>query len=170
MVGQPARVLWQVLTEAYERLGFTNLDDDTFMKIVLARIVEPTSKVDAIRVLEGIGVNAPSRSTIYRMLPRINELKYRERLAEACFTHASRGGPLTLVMYDATTLHFQAEIDESSLTIDAEPRRVGRSKEHRVDPQVQVGLLVDAGGFPLDVYMFPGNAAETTTLIPVIER
>ena len=170
VVGQPARVLWQVLTEAYERLGFDCLDDDVFMRIVLARIVEPTSKIDAIRVLENLGVKAPSISTIYRMLQRVTEGGYRERLADACFTHASRGGPLTLVMYDATTLHFQAEIDESSLTIEAEPRRVGRSKEHRVDPQVQVGLLVDAGGFPLDVYMFPGNAAETKTLVPVIER
>jgi transposase len=47
---------------------------------------------------------------------------------------------------------------------------VGRSKEHRVDPQVQVGLLVDPSGFPLDVYMFPGNAAETKTLVPVVTR
>lgn len=171
VVGQPARILWQVLTEAYARLGFDCLDDDVFMKVVLARIVEATSKIDALRVLRNLGVEAPAtEKTIYRMLQRVTEGGYRQRLADACFTHASRGGPLTLVMYDATTLHFQAEIDESSLTIDAEPRRVGRSKEHRVDPQVQVGLLVDAGGFPLDVYMFPGNAAETKTLVPVIER
>ena len=171
VVGQPARILWQVLTEAYARLGFDCLDDDVFMKVVLARIVEATSKIDALRVLRNLGVEAPAtEKTIYRMLQRVTEGGYRQRLADACFTHASRGGPLTLVMYDATTLHFQAEIDESSLTIEAEPRRVGRSKEHRVDPQVQVGLLVDAGGFPLDVYMFPGNAAETKTLVPVIER
>ena len=42
------------------------------------------------------------------------------------------------------------------------------SKEHRVDPQVQVGLLVDPGGFPLEVHLFEGNKAETTTLIPVL--
>lgn len=43
------------------------------------------------------------------------------------------------------------------------------SKEHRVDPQVQVGLLVDPGGFPLEVHLFEGNKAETTTLVPVLE-
>lgn len=170
-VGQPARILWQVLTDTYERLGFTALGDETFMKIVLARIVEPTSKADTIRVLkERIGVEAPSISTIYRMLGRVNKGKYREQLADACFTHASRNATLTLVMYDATTLHFEAEIDEFSLTIDSEVRRVGHSKEHRVDPQIQVGLLVDASGFPLDVYMFPGQKGETKTLIPVIKR
>jgi transposase len=51
-------------------------------------------------------------------------------------------------------------------------RKVGMSKEHRVDPQVQVGLLVDPGGFPLEMHVFEGNfegnKAETTTLIPVL--
>ena len=42
------------------------------------------------------------------------------------------------------------------------------SKEHRVDPQIQVGLLVDPGGFPLEIHVFEGNKAETTTLIPVL--
>jgi hypothetical protein len=49
-----------------------------------------------------------------------------------------------------------------------ELRKVGMSKEHRVDPQVQVGLLVDPGGFPLEVHLFEGNKAGTTTLIPVL--
>jgi hypothetical protein len=66
------------------------------------------------------------------------------------------------VLYDVTTLHFENE-DEDAL------RKVGISKEHRVDPQVQVGLLVDPGGFPLEVHVFEGNKAETTTLIPVLE-
>ena len=64
VVGQPARLLWQVLCEAYEHLGFACLDDDAFMKIVLARIVEPTSKVDSVRVLdERISLEAPSISS-----------------------------------------------------------------------------------------------------------
>ena len=42
------------------------------------------------------------------------------------------------------------------------------SKEHRVDPQIQVGLLVDPGGFPLEIHVFEGNKAKTTTLIPVL--
>jgi len=95
--------LWQVLTDSYSRLGFTALGDETFMKIVLARIVEPTSKLDALRVLKNLGVDAPaSEKTIYRMLERVKKGKYREQLADACFTHASRNTTLTLVMYDAT--------------------------------------------------------------------
>jgi transposase len=37
-----------------------------------------------------------------------------------------------------------------------------------VDPQVQVGLLVDPSGFPLEVHLFEGNTAETTTILPVL--
>jgi transposase len=66
-----------------------------------------------------------------------------------------------LVLYDVTTLHFERD-DEDEL------RKVGVSKEHRVDPQVQAGLLVDPAGFPLEVHLFEGNKAETTTLIPVL--
>jgi transposase len=38
----------------------------------------------------------------------------------------------------------------------------------RVDPQIQVGLLVDPTGFPLEVCCFEGNKAETKTLLPVL--
>src|SRR5699024_820742 len=34
----------------------------------------------------------------------------------------------------------------------------------------QVGLLVDPGGFPLEVHLFEGNKGETTTLIPVLTQ
>src|SRR5690625_6308336 len=44
------------------------------------------------------------------------------------------------------------------------------SKEHRIDPQIQVGLLVDAAGFPLEVHMFEGNKAETKTILPVLDN
>src|SRR5690606_14298145 len=83
---------------------------------------------------------------------------------KACLAHSARTtGQAAMVLYDTTTLHFEND-DEDDL------RRVGMSKEHRVDPQVQVGLLVDPGGFPLEVHLFEGNKAETTTLIPVLTQ
>ncbi|HEY5786717.1 MAG TPA: transposase [Microlunatus sp.] len=48
--------------------------------------------------------------------------------------------------------------------------KVGMSKESRGDPQITVGLLFTASGFPLEVAIFKGNKAETKTLIPVIEK
>ena len=131
------------------------------MKLVLARVVEPTSKADTIRVLDDLGVPAPSLRTIWRTLARCVEQDWRDKLAAAAYAHATCGGALKLVLYDVTTLYFEAE-DEDAL------RRGGMSKERRVDPQVLVGMLVTPDGFPLEVHEFPGNTGETLTLLPVL--
>ncbi|TCM35132.1 DDE family transposase [Kribbella sp. VKM Ac-2568] len=61
-----------------------------------------------------------------------------------------------------TTLYFEAEKEDDL-------RKVGYSKERRVDPQIVVGLLVDRRGFPLEIGCFEGNKAETTTIVPIIK-
>ena len=164
VVSTGSLVLWHALTSAYARLGFDTLDDEAFQQMVLARLIEPTSKADTIRVLSEIGVTPVSLSTLYRSLKRCRQRDYRDRLSRAAAAHSARtGGLAAMIMYDCTTLHF--EIDEED-----DLRQVGRSKEHRVDPQVQVGLLVDPSGFPLEVHLFEGNTAETTSLIPVLTK
>ena len=148
------------MSSVYAGLGFDVLGDECFRQLVLARVVEPTSKLDSIRVLDGLGITPASLRTITRTLPRINERGYRDQLATACWAHVAARGTVALVMYDVTTLNFEAE-NEDGL------RKVGMSKERRVDPQITIGLLVDRSGFPLDLHVFEGNRAETTTLIPV---
>ena len=63
---------------------------------------------------------------------------------------------LALVLYDLTTLYFETPREDGL-------RKVGMTKERRVDPQVTVGLLTDRTGFPLAVHLFEGNKAETKT-------
>jgi hypothetical protein len=168
VVATSSLVLWQVLTEAYTRVGLDALGDEAFRAMVLARIVEPTSKADTLRVLAELGVPSPSLRTLWRSLKRCNDNDYRDRIAKACTGFsASAGGLTALIMYDVTTLHFEIS-DEDTGTKPL--RKVGMSKEHRVDPQVQVGLLVDPSGFPLEVYLFEGNTAETTTILPVLRK
>ena len=48
-------------------------------------------------------------------------------------------------------------------------RESGFSKERRLEPQITIGLLTGADGFPLMVSAFEGNMAETKTMLPVIE-
>jgi transposase len=138
--------------------------DEAFKSLVVGRIIEPTSKADTIRVLDEFGVAAPALRTVFRALARCVERDYRSVLATACLAHSARtaAGRLSLVLYDCTTLYFETDTED-------ELRRVGMSKERRVDPQIQVGLLVDPAGFPLEVHCFEGNTAETNTLIPVLE-
>jgi len=149
-----SRLLWDVLAGAYQRLGFDAVGDETFKRLVLARIIEPTSKADTIRVLGEIGVSRPGLRTIFRSLDRCVARDYRDAISKACVAHSSSARRAAMVVYDVTTLHFEAEKEDQL-------RRVGMSKEHRVDPQVQVGLLVDPSGFPLEIHLFEGNKAET---------
>jgi hypothetical protein len=172
VVSTSSLLLWQVLTDAYARLGFDALADEAFRAMVLARIVEPTSKADGLRVLAELGAPAPGLRTLFRSLKRCRDNDYRDTLAKACTAFsAASGGLSALVMYDCTTLHFETgdeDLDGAAATGAKGLRKVGMSKEHRVDPQVQVGLLVDPAGFPLEVHLFEGNTAETTTLLPVL--
>ena len=41
---RPCALLWAVLRTAYARLGFGVVGDESFEQLVLARVVEPTSK------------------------------------------------------------------------------------------------------------------------------
>ncbi len=158
-----SELLWQVVCGAYRELGFDALADEVFESLVTARVIEPTSKADTLRVLSEVGVPAPHENTLYKCLARCVARDYRSQVATACWRHANAGGPVGLVMYDLSTVHCEVT-DEDRL------RRVGMSKEHRVDPQVTVGLLVTASGFPLEIALFEGNKAETKTLVPVIEQ
>ncbi len=157
-------LLWGVLADAYDQLGFTAVADEAFKALVLARIIEPVSKADTPRVLADIGVASPSLRTIFRCLARSIKREYRDVVAKACLAHSAKttAGRASLVLYDVSTLYFETE-NEDAL------RKVGMSKERRVDPQIQIGLLVDPAGFPLEVHCFEGNKAETRTLIPVLE-
>ena len=162
VLGTSSRVLYDALAGVYARLGFDALADRVFQDLVLARLVEPTSLLDSGRVLGELGVAPASYATMKRTLARAAGRGYRDKVAAACYAHASTSGDLSLCLYDVTTLYFEAEHED-------ELRKVGYSKERRVDPQVVVGLLVDRAGFPLEVGCFEGNKPETATLLPVIE-
>jgi hypothetical protein len=136
--------------------------DEVFCDLVLARIIEPVSKLDSLRVLEEAGVAPVSYATLKRRLPAYAEDAWRRRLAAACAAHASLG-PASLVLYDVSTLYFETDAGDGF-------RESGFSKERRLEPQITVGLLTDAAGFPLAIHAFEGNKAETKTMLPVIEE
>ena len=154
-------LLYEALAGVYTQLGFGAVGDDAFRDLVIARVVEPTSLLDVDRVLAELGRSCVSLSTRKRTLRRASVGGYRDTLATACFAHAATHGDITLVLYDVTTLYFEAEKEDDL-------RKVGYSKERRVDPQIVVGLLVDRQGFPLEVGCFEGNKAETLTITPIV--
>lgn len=163
VVGSASRLLVDAIRASYQALGFdAQVDDDAFFLMVLARLIEPTSKVDSLRVLAELGVDVVHRNTFMNALKRAQQRDYRGRIAQACFDHSVATTGLSLLLYDVTTLYFEAEHEDDY-------RKVGYSKERRVDPQIVVGLLVDRAGFPLEIHSFEGDTAETHTILPVIQ-
>jgi Transposase DDE domain len=154
--------LWEALCTAYRVLGFdAAVDGDAvFRDLVLARIIEPTSKADSLRVLAETAVASVDYRTVTRHLPRFAKPAVRQRLSAACAARA-RLGPASLVLYDVSTLYFETDTADGF-------REPGFSKERRLEPQITIGLLTDASGLPLAVEAFEGNRAETATMLPVI--
>ncbi|TAL58971.1 MAG: IS1634 family transposase, partial [Legionella sp.] len=153
-------LLLDSLTKQYNRLGFDKLQDPDFAYLCIARLVEPTSKLDSLRVLADLGVSTTSRDRLYDCLIRIVKKDYRTQISKLCFAHANKNG-ISLLLYDVTTLYFEIQKED-------EFRKPGMSKERRLEPQIIVGLLVDQSGFPLSVNSFEGNKAETKTILPII--
>ena len=155
--------LLDALAHAYDVLGFDQAagGDEVFFQLTAARIIEPVSKLDSLRVLEEAGLAPASYPTVNRRLPVYAKDSFRQGLSAACAAHA-RLGRATLVLYDVTTLYFETDEGDGF-------RESGFSKERRLEPQITVGLLTGADGFPLMVSAFEGNRAETKTMLPVIQ-
>ena len=155
--------LWEALGRAYDSLGFDEAagGDEVFRQLVLARIIEPTSKEDSIRVLDEVGIVPASYATIKRRLSLYAQPEWRQGLAAASAARAALGSA-SLVLFDVTTLYFETHQGDGF-------REPGFSKERRLEPQITVGMLTDAAGRPLLIEAFEGNKAETKTMLPTLQ-
>ena len=71
---------------------------------------------------------------------------------------------LEMVFFDTTSIYFEGEGGESL-------GEYGHPKDHRPDlKQMVVGVVLDGEGHPLCIEMWPGNVADVTTLVPVVDR
>jgi hypothetical protein len=110
IINSRAGHLWDGLGRAYQVLGLDRAagGDEVFRDLVLARIIEPTSKADSLRVLAETGVESVCYRTVERHLPTYATPGWRHALSAACAAHA-RLGRASLVLYDVSTLHFETD-------------------------------------------------------------
>lgn len=80
-----------------------------------------------------------------------------------------------IIFYDCTNYYFEIEDDDPEGVNPRYPkrpegiRRRGKSKEHRPNPIVQMGMLMDADGMPLSFIIFAGNESEQPSLQKIEE-
>jgi hypothetical protein len=93
--------------------------------------------------------------------PRCTKDVVEERL---CSHRRDLFSRLDLVFMDTTSLYFEGAGGQTL-------GRHGHSKDHRPDlPQMILAVLIDGDGRPVCSEMWPGNVADVSTLIPVIDR
>ena len=71
---------------------------------------------------------------------------------------------LDIVFFDTTSIYFEGEGGETL-------GQYGHSKDHRPDlKQMVVGVVVDNEGRPIMSELWPGNTADVTSLVPIVDR
>jgi Transposase DDE domain len=160
-----------VLT-AMDRLGFRRLlgtrpcpEADMVVAMVAARVVCPHTKLATTRwwqsrtIADDLGVREASEDDLYAAMDWLvaRQPQIERKLAAR---HLTAGG---LVLYDLTSSYFEGT------TCPLAKR--GHNRDGKRDKlQVNYGLVTDGRGCPVAVSVFDGNASDSTTVLPQVQR
>jgi hypothetical protein len=132
--------------------------------VIMARIAWPSSKLRASKNLLKHFYIDISVDRMYRLM---DTLEGQEPSIQGALLNALRpliGEKVEVLFFDVTTLYFES-MDEDDL------RRFGFSKDQKTHlTQVVLALATTQDGLPVGYKLFPGNTAETSTLLQAIEE
>lgn len=163
------------LQKMYHELGLKDICDDisnryafkydlssVLSKLIYARILSPASKLSSFEYMQEL-IETPEFELhdIYRALDVLE--KESDNIQARIYETTKKNRNDAILYYDCTNFFFEIE-EESGI------RKYGKSKEHRPNPIVQLGLFLDADGIPLAFTVFPGNENEQPTLIPMEKK
>jgi len=155
-------LLLETLTSVFARFTFHQIPHPLLTDLVLARIIEPGSKLQSLEFLKQFLGISHSRSELYRHMPTLLDLQERVERNVLAVAKQEFSFTCSLVFYDVTTLYFESFTEDDL-------RLSGFSKDNKPQqPQILIGLLVTAEGFPVAYQVFKGNTFEGHTLIPII--
>ena len=132
--------------------------------LIYARILEPGSKRSSFKAASEF-LEKPSYELhdVYRALDVLGtecDLIQSEVYKNSHFL-GSRNDKV--LYYDCSNYYFEIEQEDGS-------KKYGKSKEHRPNPIIQMGLFMDGDGIPLAFSLFPGNSNELTSLKPLEKK
>lgn len=135
-----------------------------FTDLIYARILHPSSKRESYEYCKTLPEPPKySLQDVYRSLSVLaaeSDFIQSELYRNSNFVHPRNK---KILYYDCTNFYFEIEEED-------ELRKYGKSKEHRPNPIVTMGLFMDADGLPLSFDIFPGNQNEQTTLKPLEQK
>lgn len=132
--------------------------------LIYARILEPASKRSSYKTASEF-LEKPSYQLhdVYRALDVLgNECDF---IQSEIYKNSHLLGKRNdrVLYYDCTNYFFEIEQEDGD-------KKYGKSKEHRPNPIIQMGMFMDGDGIPLAFSLFPGNANEQTSLKPLEEK
>ena len=132
--------------------------------LIYARILEPCSKRSSYKVASEF-LESPSYELhdVYRALDVLGaecDMIQAEVYKNSHFLGQRND---KVLYYDCSNYYFETEQEDGS-------KKYGKSKEHRTNPIIQMGLFMDGDGIPLAFSLFPGNANEQTSLKPLEKK
>lgn len=132
--------------------------------LIYARILDPSSKRSSFKVASEF-LEKPSYELhdVYRALDVLGneyDLIQAEVYKNSHFLGTRND---KILYYDCSNYYFEIEQEDGS-------KKYGKSKEHRPNPIIQMGLFMDGDGIPLAFSLFPGNANEQTSLKPLEKK
>ena len=148
-----------------------------FSLLIYSRIMYPGSKKEVYDNKDRFFENFDfSLKDLYRSLDYFNQ--YKEEIQTTIWNATKNlyNRDTTNSYYDCTNYYFEIDyndtdlIDEEGNIIEKGYRKRGPEKNHRPDPIVEMGLLMDSTGIPLAYDLFPGNESEKTSLRPILTR
>lgn len=133
-----------------------------FQLLVYGRILFPDSKLGTWQNRHRLlGAMDFTDDDVYRSLEFF--AKHKSAMIRHLHKRVSTlyGRDTSLMFYDVTNYYWEVDKEDSL-------RRRGYCKEHRPEPIVQMGLLMDAKGLPITYGLFPGNTNDCLTLSPMM--
>lgn len=132
--------------------------------LVYARVLEPSSKCSSFQAAQRF-LEPPSYELhdVYRALSILaEELDFiQAEVYKNSFFFGKRND--RFLYYDCTNYYFEIEQEDGD-------KKYGKSKEHRPNPIIQMGLFTDGDGLPLAFSLFPGSQNEQKSLKPLEQK
>jgi transposase len=135
-----------------------------FKNLCILRVIAPSSKREAVNLLEEMFNLQYSLNQIYYLKDSLPNLKAKIVNSIMSYAVGTLGVDFKLIFYDVTTLYFESFTEDDL-------KKCGFSKDNKFNqPQIVIGLLVDKSGFPLSYEIYEGNKFEGHTFIPTIKN
>ena len=151
--------------------------NDIFSLLIFSRILYPASKKETYKSRNTYFENFNfSEDDMYRSLSYFKNYKEELELLLWNNTKEKYKRDTTQTYYDCTNYYFEIEYNDEDIFDDKRNlikkayRKRGPEKNHRPDPIIEMGLLMDSTGLPIAYNLFPGNESEKLSLVPEIDR